>query len=127
MLTLTRKSWMSKQLKEQIGERLRAVRERAHISIQESAKAAGVQPLAVEKWERGSSLPPLLEFRALLPLYGVMACELLFDSNPLTFSQEEAVELRQAAKALSPALRARVDCLLAVMAQGTEPAWKNVA
>lgn len=111
----------------QIGDRLRIVRERAHITLPEAAEAAGVQPLAVEKWERGASLPPLLEFRALLPLYGVMACEVLFDSNPLAFSQEEATELRGVAKALSPALRARVDCLLAMMAQGTEPTWKSVA
>lgn len=117
---------MSKQLKAQIGERLRTVRERAHITVSEAARAAGVQPLAVEKWERGVSLPPLLEFRALLPVYGVMACELLFDSNPLTFSQEEAAELRQAVKPLSPSLRARVDCMLALMAEGTEPSWKKV-
>lgn len=118
---------MSKQVKLQIGDRLRTVRERAHITIAEAAEAAGVQPLAVEKWERGTSLPPLLEFRALLPVYGVMACELLFDSNPLTFSTEEAAELRGAAKALSPALRARVDCLLAMMSPGREPAWKQRA
>lgn len=118
---------MSKQLKEQIGDRLRTVRERAHISIADAAKAAGVQPLAVEKWERGAALPPLLEFRALLPVYGVMACEVLFDSNPLSFTRDESVELAHAARSLSPGLRSRVDILLAMMGQAREPAWKKTA
>jgi transcriptional regulator with XRE-family HTH domain len=117
---------MSKQEKEKIGRRLREVRERAHISLVEAAEAAGVQPLAVEKWERGSTMPSLIEFRALLPLYGVMACELLFDSNPLTFSQAEAQELARVSKGMSPSLRARVDWLLAMMSKGREPAWKTL-
>jgi transcriptional regulator with XRE-family HTH domain len=117
---------MSKQEREKIGRRLREVRERAHIQLVEAAEAAGVQPLAIEKWERGTSLPTLIEFRALLPLYGVMACEVLFDSNPLTLSQEDAQELARASKSMSPSLRARVDWILATMSQGREPAWKTL-
>jgi transcriptional regulator with XRE-family HTH domain len=112
---------------QQIGARLRTVRLRAHFSVEEAAAAAGVQPLAIEKWERGGALPPLIEFRALLPLYGVTACEVLFDSSPLKFSQAEAAELRKAATSLSPALRARVDSVLGLLAQGTEPTWRMVA
>lgn len=116
---------MQRQVRAEIGARMRSIRKRAHITVEEAAEAAGVQPLAVEKWERGASLPSLIELRELLPLYGVMACEVLYASNPLTFSPEESAELRAAAQVLSPALRARVDCLLAMMVKGTEPVWKG--
>lgn len=115
---------MSKQDKERIGRRLREVRERAHIPVVEAAETAGVQPLAVEKWERGTSLPSLLEFRALLGLYGVMACEVLYDSNPIELAPEQAAELSRAARHFSPGLRTRVDFLLATLARGKEPVWK---
>lgn len=118
---------MNKQDREAIGRRLRAVRERARISTAEAASAALVQPLAVEKWERGTSLPSLIEFRALLPVYGVMACEILFEHNPLTLTVEEAGELKRAAQTLNPRLRGKVDFLLAMMGQGTEPVWKRAA
>lgn len=110
--------------KARIGERLREARERAHITIDEAAQAAGVQPLAVEKWERGASLPTLVQFRDLLPLYGVMACQVLFEDNPMELTPEQSGELLRAARDFSPGLRSRLDVLLATFARGKEPVWK---
>lgn len=112
-----------KKDKAAIGRRLREIRERAHITVEEAAKAAAVQPVAVEKWEKGGALPSLLEFRALLQLYGVMACAILFQDNPIELSKEHAAELTKAAAHFSPGLRARVDYLLALVARGREPEW----
>lgn len=116
---------IQKQERVKIGERLQAVRERAHLSVEDAAEAAGVLPLAVKKWERGAALPSLIEFRQLLPLYGVMACELLFDMNPWTLTPEQAGELARASKSFSPELRTKVDTLLAMMAHAKEPVWKD--
>lgn len=110
-----------------IGERLRAARERAHLTLDEAAGATGVLPLAIQKWERGAAMPSLIEFRQLLPLYGVMACELLFDVNPWELTPEQSSELAQAAKSFSPSLRTKVDTLLAMMAKAKEPRWKTLA
>lgn len=110
--------------KARLGARLRAARERAHVTVEEAASAANVQPLAVERWEKGRALPSLVEFRELLPLYGVMACEILFDANPWELTADHMAELGRAAKGFSPSLRARVDCLLAMVAQAKEPVWK---
>lgn len=118
---------MHRQEMREIGRRLRAVRERARITVADAAQAVGVQPLAVEKWERGRTMPTLLELRRLLPVYGVTAAEVLYDRNPMTFTAEETADLSRAATALNPALRARVDTMLAVMGQAVEPAWKNAA
>jgi transcriptional regulator with XRE-family HTH domain len=106
----------------QIGGRLRDARCRARVSVEDAAKAANVQPLAVKKWEKGGSLPSLLEFRELLPLYGVMACQVLFEDSPIELSREQAAELARAP--LSPALRLKVDVLLAMLARAREPVWK---
>jgi transcriptional regulator with XRE-family HTH domain len=108
-----------------IGRRLQEVRERAHISVADAAKALEVQPLAIERWERGAALPSLLEFKRVLVLYGVMACEVLFEVNPLELPPDQAAELAQKAKGFSPGLRARVDCLLAMFAKGREPVWRR--
>lgn len=112
-----------KKEKTEIGRRLRTVRERAHISLEEAAAAAQVQPLAVKKWERGAALPSLIEFRLLLQLYGVMACEILFHDNPIELTPEHVAELSKAAASFTPGLRARVDFLLTLVARGKEPAW----
>jgi transcriptional regulator with XRE-family HTH domain len=111
--------------KVRIAQRLKAARERAHLEVEDAAAAVGVLPLAIAKWERGVTLPSLLEFRQLLPVYGVMACEVLFDRNPWALSQEQAAELARAAKGFTPELRVKVDTLLAMIAQAKEPAWKN--
>lgn len=110
-----------------IGRRLRIARERAHISVEDAARELQVQPLAIERWERGAALPSLVEFAAVLGLYGVMACEVLFDENPMELGPEEAAELAREAKRFSPRLRVRVDCLLAMLARGREPEWRKVA
>jgi transcriptional regulator with XRE-family HTH domain len=107
-----------------IGARLKDLRERAHIGIADAAKAAEVQPVAVEKWERGAALPSVLELRELVQCYGVMPCEVLFERNPWELDSEAAGELARAARNFSPSLRAKIDCLLAMMARGKEPAWR---
>lgn len=107
-----------------IGRRLRAARERAHIGVVEAAREMGVQPLAVERWERGAALPSLVEFGHALELYGVMPCEVLFETNPMELPPDLAAELAKEAKRFSPGLRARVDCLLAMLARGKEPVWQ---
>jgi transcriptional regulator with XRE-family HTH domain len=119
---------MSSKLKGEraaIGVRLQSARERANLSIEDAAKAAEVQPLAVVKWERGAALPSLLELRALLELYGVMACGILFEHNPWELQQDEMAELIRAGKDFSPSLRAKVDCLVAMLGKGKEPVWRE--
>jgi transcriptional regulator with XRE-family HTH domain len=108
----------------QIGMRLRTARERAHISIEDAAEAIGVQPLAVAKWERGTALPGLIEFRALLQTYGCMACDILFEENPWTLTPDQAAELVRVTRGASPSLRAKVDVALAMHSKGVEPVWK---
>lgn len=110
--------------KANIGRRLRAIRERAHFTIAEAAKAAGVQPLAVQKWERGTALPSIIELRELMTLYGVMAYDILYDISPLEIGPEQVRELVQASKSFSPSLRARIDFILAMFSRGKEPTWK---
>jgi transcriptional regulator with XRE-family HTH domain len=110
-----------------IGKRLRAARERAHISVAGAAESLGVQPLAVERWEKGAAMPSLIDLKGILQLYGVMACDILFEVNPFELRPMEAAELSRHARGFSPALRARVDCFLAMFAKGTEPAWRKVA
>lgn len=112
-----------KQDKAVIAARLRCVRERAHITIEDAAEAIKVQPLAVEKWERGSSLPSLLEFRALMELYGIMPALVLYGAHPLDLSAEQCAELLRHAKQFSPGLQAKVHLLLAIVGPGKEPAW----
>jgi transcriptional regulator with XRE-family HTH domain len=110
--------------KKDLAVRLKAARERAHISVEDAASAAGVQPIAIRRWERGSTLPSLLEFRLLLQAYGVMACDVLFDDSPWALSPSQAAELSHAARNFSPSLRVRMDLLLTMHARGVEPEWK---
>jgi transcriptional regulator with XRE-family HTH domain len=111
--------------KKDLAARLKAARERAHISVDDAASAAGVQPIAIRRWEKGTALPSLLEFRQLLQAYGVMACDVLFDENPLTLTPSQAAELSQAARHFSPSLRLRMDLLLTMHGRGVEPVWKT--
>lgn len=116
-----------KSVRTEIAGRLRAARTRAHLSLEDAARAVNVQPLAIKKWERGASLPSLLELRDLLPLYGVMAGEVLFEGSPIRLSPEQAAELRTAAAQCSPGLRCRLDLILSVAARAMEPHWKSAA
>jgi transcriptional regulator with XRE-family HTH domain len=117
----------TKEDRVRLGARMRAARVRAHISVQDAAVSLGVQPIAIDRWERGLAMPSLVDFTRILPVYGVMACELLFERNPLELPPDQAAELAQAAKQFSPGLRTRVDCLLAMLARGREPEWRKVA
>jgi transcriptional regulator with XRE-family HTH domain len=117
---------VQKTTKAQLAARLKAARERAHISVEDAAAAAGVQPVAVRRWERGTAaLPSLIEFTQLLHAYGVTASDVLYDEGPRMLSSQQAIELAQAARQFSPSLRARVDVLLAMHAKGVEPVWKR--
>lgn len=111
-----------KQERTKIAGRLKAARERAHISVEDAAELAGVQPVAVLRWEKGASLPSLVEFRALLEGYGIIACEVLYDENPWALTKEMASELRRVCRDLSPDLQARVTLYLATHMKGVEPA-----
>lgn len=110
--------------KARIGARLRVVRERAHITVEDAASAAGVQPLAVTKWERGAAQPSLVELRALMEAYGCMACDILYEENPWRLTTEESAELGRAVRGSSQRLRARVDLFLTMHTKGVEPVWK---
>lgn len=109
----------------EIGRRLRAARERAHISIEDAAQEFRVQPLAVERWERGAGLPSLLEMRSVLELYGVMGYDILLETNPMELSPDQASELTRASRGFSTGLQVKVNALLAIMAKGCEPAWRE--
>ena len=92
-----------------IGCRLRQARLRSRATVDEAAKAAGVQPLAVDRWEKGQALPCLVRFRSLLELYGVIPAEILFPENPYRLTRREAAELMALTRSSSPALRARIE------------------
>jgi hypothetical protein len=55
-----------------------------------------------------------------------MACEILFETSPIALTAGHVTELSRAAASFSPGLRARVDYLLAIFAQGKEPEWNVV-
>jgi transcriptional regulator with XRE-family HTH domain len=116
-----------KQEKERLAQRLKQARERAHVSLEDAAEAASVQPLAVEKWESGKSLPGLLEFRSLMECYGTMPAYVLYAAHPLELSAEQCAELAKVSKQLSPGLQAKLSVLLAIVGPGKEPVWKGVA
>jgi transcriptional regulator with XRE-family HTH domain len=99
-----------------IGARLQQARLRSGFTIEEAAAAADVEPLAVEAWERGRAMPCLVQLRELLQLYCVMACEILYETNPFAISREEAAELTRVSRSCSPAVQSKVDLLLTVMA-----------
>jgi transcriptional regulator with XRE-family HTH domain len=111
--------------KQEIGARLKAARLTAHISVEDAAAEAGVQPIAILRWEKGSALPNLVQFRTLLGTYGVMACDVLYADNPWRLGRAEAAELSRAAEGFSPALRARMQLLLAMHSTAIEPVWKH--
>lgn len=100
-----------------MGRRLLEARERAGMSREEAAEAADVQPPAIDAWERGRSMPCLVQFRALLAAYGVMPCQIMYARNPFELTRDEVSELSKAAIGFSPGLRARVDLLLALLPQ----------
>lgn len=92
-----------------IGSRLRKARLRCSATVEEAAKAAGVQPLAVQRWEKGQALPCLVRFRDLLALYGVIPVEILFEENPYRLTRGQVTELLSLTRSCSPALRARIE------------------
>jgi len=97
-----------------IGDRLRRARELARISKEEAAEAAGAQAIAVASWERGSTLPSLVQLPGLLACYGVTSYQVLFGSSfPVALTQEEATEL--AAAEFSPRLARKRDVLLTLL------------
>lgn len=59
-------------------------------------------------------MPDLIQFRALVTLYGTSSYALLFGADRFSLSTEEAAELSHAMWAFSPALRAKMQLLLVV-------------
>lgn len=111
----------------EIGRRLREARERAHISAADASERLGVQPLAVDRWERGAAMPSLIDFKGVLQLYGVMACDILFDVNPYELAPSHVAELTRHAKNFTPSLQARMDTFMAMFAKGKEPEFRKAA
>lgn len=97
--------------------RLRESRERANVSKEEAAAAACVQIAAVTAWEKGTSLPTILQLRSLLACYGITSHEALFGSAPLELTPQEATELMLVARSLSPQLKLKIDLILAMAAR----------
>jgi transcriptional regulator with XRE-family HTH domain len=98
-----------------IGARLKEARENAGVSMEEAAEAAGAQVAAISAWERGRSLPSLIQYRDLLACYGVAGHRILFDHSPFELTQEQARELRLASHHFSPSLQTRVNVWVTVM------------
>lgn len=102
--------------------RLRDFRLWAGCSERESAAAAGVPLAAYRAWERGTTMPSLFQFRDLMTRFGTNGYQVLHGAYPFQFTRAEGRELLLAAKTFSPALRSRVDLLLAMMAEpGADP------
>lgn len=110
-----------------IGRRLQEARVTAHISVADAAESLGVQPLAIERWERGAAMPSLIDFKRVLELYGVMPADVLFGASQYELPPHLASELAQHAKGFSSGLRSRIDCFLALFARGKEPVFKKAA
>ena len=109
-----------------LGKRLKVARNRAGVTQEEAAHVAGVTRCTISNWESGRHLPSLLQFRALVGMYGGTGYQILFGSNPFELTRDEAKELSQAAREFSPALRSRVDMLLALLSQAaTDNASRN--
>lgn len=98
-----------------IGARLKVARRSAGVTQQEAADAAGVKRTTVSNWEAGRNLPGLIQFRALLRMYGGTGYQILFGANPFELSRSEAQELSQLSKLASPELRSRIDMLLTIL------------
>lgn len=110
-----------RQERAQIGARLREARERAGIDAAEAASAAHAEVVAVAAWERGRNLPCLVQFRGLIAAYGVSANQVLFGSEPVALDGAQAAELTRAVRGCSPALRAKVDVIVAVLVSESAP------
>lgn len=70
-----------------IGERLRAARGRARLTLRDVASACGVTPQAVNKWEDDTAMPTSEKFMALCSLLDVSAEWLI--AGPLDFHSTE--------------------------------------
>lgn len=98
-----------------IGERLKVARVRAGVTQLEAATATGVTRPTVSNWEAGRNMPCLVQFKALLSLYGVAPSQILFDQNPFAITDTDARELTHAALSCSESLQRKVDTLLSVL------------
>jgi transcriptional regulator with XRE-family HTH domain len=98
-----------------IGARLMEARENAGVSLEEAAEAAGAQVAAISAWERGRSLPSLVQYKGLLACYGIMGHRILFGSHLLELTEDEAMELQQASRGFSVGLQRRTSLWLTMM------------
>lgn len=64
------------------GDRIRAMRRRAGLSMRQLGAAVGVSAMAVSKWERGITSPTSEHLLALAAALGVKACT--FCERPVT-------------------------------------------
>jgi transcriptional regulator with XRE-family HTH domain len=68
---------MQKQMRREIGERLKQARLTARLTQQDVATDFLVSRQAISSWESGKTLPDLIEFRELATLYGVSTDKIL--------------------------------------------------
>lgn len=68
---------MQKQMRREIGQRLRQARLVARLTQQDVATDFLVSRQAISSWESGKTLPDLIEFRELATLYGVSTDKIL--------------------------------------------------
>ena len=77
---------------EEIGRRLRAARVDARLTQAEVAKDFLVRRQTISSWERGHSMPSVLQLRELAVLYGVSVDSVLFGVDSAPDAAKDALE-----------------------------------
>jgi transcriptional regulator with XRE-family HTH domain len=98
-----------------IGERLRAAREAAGLSIEDAAVQIGLRRRAMQQAEEGR-LPCVLKFRDMLQLYGVSSHYILTGQEQCEMSAEQAAELQGLTRLGTVGLRTKVSVLVSLFA-----------
>jgi transcriptional regulator with XRE-family HTH domain len=101
-----------------IGQRLKAARLRARMTQEQAAEAATVARTTITNWEAGRNLRPLVQFRALMALFGASPYHVLFGESMFKFTKDEYTELQEHAKLFSPSLRRKVELMIALQVIG---------
>lgn len=108
-----------------IGERLRAAREAAGLSIEEAAVQIGLRRRAMQQAEEGR-LPCVLKFRDMLQLYGVSSHYILTGQEQCDLSAEQAAELQALTRLGSTGLRTKVSVLVSLFTSQSVDASKRL-
>lgn len=103
-----------------IGKRLKAARSRAKVSKEDAAAAADVPEAAIGVWERGSSMPCLVQFRDLVTTYGASPFHILMGRPMFGFTKEDIAEIRRESKRFTPGLQRRIELVIAMQVMADE-------